>query len=102
MSDRNDRDLMDELGKREARRIRAKNQEDNDRWSGLGMLGLVGWSFVLPMLVIVGVGIWADIQTESAYSWSLMAVFVGAAVGAANAWYWIHHEQQKTEENEDE
>jgi ATP synthase protein I len=98
VSDRNDERILDEIEKREARRVRAQDQDDNDRWSGLGMLGLVGWSFVLPMLVVVGIGIWVDTRTESPYSWSLMAVFVGAVIGGANAWYWIHHEQRKTED----
>ncbi len=98
MSDR-ERELEDELGRKERRRVRAGKRSERS-WFGLGMLGLVGWSFAIPMLVVLAIGIWIDTRYDSPYSWSLMAVFVGAAVGALNAWYWVQHESRKIEEDE--
>ena len=100
MGDR-EQQLEDELRRREQRRLRAKNRQEHS-WFGLGMLGLVGWAFAIPMLAVLGIGIWLDTRLEDAYSWSLMGVFVGAAIGAANAWYWVKNEQRKIEEDERE
>jgi ATP synthase protein I len=83
--------------------MKAKRRgEEGDRWAGLGMIGLVGWAFTIPMLAVVGLGIWVDTQTESPLAWSLMAVFVGAFIGGLNAWYWVRHEERKTQEEENE
>lgn len=98
MNDR-ERHLEEELRRREQRRLHAKKKEEHS-WFGLGMLGLVGWAFAIPMLVVLGIGIWMDSRLDDAYSWSLMGVFVGAAVGGANAWYWVKTEQRKIEEDE--
>ncbi|HKJ85500.1 MAG TPA: AtpZ/AtpI family protein, partial [Spirochaetia bacterium] len=87
------------LEDKERRRIRARASREHS-WFGLGMLGLVGWAFAIPMLAVVAVGIWLDTAYESAYSWSLMGVFVGAAIGGLNAWYWVRNEERKIEEDE--
>ena len=98
MSDR-ERDLEDELQRKERRRIHASRREERS-WFGLGMLGLVGWSFAIPMLAVLAIGIWIDSRHVSPYSWSLMAVFVGVGVGALNAWHWVKHESTRIEEDE--
>ncbi|MFP4114132.1 MAG: AtpZ/AtpI family protein [Spirochaetota bacterium] len=100
MGDR-ERELEEELKARERRRMRAKRRQEHT-WFGLGMLGLVGWAFAIPLLAVLVVGIWLDTRFESAYSWSLMGVFVGAAIGGFNAWYWVKHEERKIEEDEAE
>ena len=100
MRDR-ERQLEEELKERERRRIRAKRRTEHS-WFGLGMLGLVGWAFAIPMLAVLAVGIWLDTRFETPYSWSLMGVFVGAAIGAVNAWYWVKHEERRIEQDEQE
>lgn len=100
MSDR-ERELEEQLKQRERRRLHAKKREEHT-WFGLGMLGLVGWAFAIPLLAVLAVGIWLDTRFESDYSWSLMGVFVGAAIGAVNAWYWVKHEERRIEEDEAE
>ncbi len=98
MSDR-EREMENELRRKERRRMHARRRRERS-WFGLGMLGLVGWSFAIPMLLVLAIGIWVDSTYESPYAWSLMAVFAGAAVGALNAWYWVRHESRKIEEDE--
>ena len=100
MSDR-ERELEEKLRERERRRLHAKRREEHT-WFGLGMLGLVGWAFAIPMLAVLGVGIWLDARFQTPYSWSLMGVFVGAAIGGVNAWYWVRHEERRIEEDEGE
>ncbi len=98
MSD-HEREMERELEKKERRRLHRKRRKERS-WFGLGMLGLVGWAFAIPMLAVLGIGIWLDTRYETQYSWSLMGVFVGAAVGGLNAWYWVRHEERSVEEDE--
>jgi ATP synthase protein I len=103
MSDEHDREFAEKLKRDEQRRMKAvRKRGQGDRWAGLGMIGLVGWAFTIPMLAVVAVGIWLDTQTDTPQSWSLMAVFIGAFIGGLNAWYWVRHEERKTEEEERE
>lgn len=85
----------------ESRRLRAAHRKQRS-WFGLGVFGLVGWAFSIPMLALLGIGIWIDSATTSGYSWALMGVFVGAFLGALNAWVWVRAEQRKLEEDENE
>jgi len=56
------------------------------------MFGLVGWSVAVPTVVLLALGIWIDGQTNSPYSWTLMLLVIGIALGCLNAWYWVKRE----------
>ena len=92
-------EFRSELGKKERRRLAAQNRKDDERWFGLGMLGLVGWSFSIPVLILLALGIWIDATRETDYSWALMFLGIGVIAGAANAWFWIKSEQRRIEED---
>jgi ATP synthase protein I len=59
------------------------------------MFGMVGWAVALPTLMGVAVGVWIDRQVASQYSWTLMLLAVGVALGCWNAWYWVTKESQR-------
>ncbi|MFH1484516.1 MAG: AtpZ/AtpI family protein [Chloroflexota bacterium] len=80
------------MTKDEARKIRARRSRHQSIWLGLGMLGTIGWAVAVPMLVSVALGIWIDRQWPSRYSWTLMLLLAGTAIGCLNAWYWITRE----------
>jgi ATP synthase protein I len=88
------RELDEEVGAREARKIRARGERDRTVWFGLGMFGLVGWSVAIPTLAGVGVGIWLDMTFPGRFSWTLALLLAGATLGCLNAWYWISQEQR--------
>ncbi|MBM4070175.1 MAG: F0F1 ATP synthase subunit [Planctomycetes bacterium] len=88
------RELSEEVGAKEARKIRARRDMDRTIWFGLGMFGLVGWSVAIPTLIGVGLGIWLDLTLPGRFSWTLALLLAGAALGAMNAWYWVSQEQQ--------
>jgi ATP synthase protein I len=91
------RELGKEIARRAERKRRAERQRDSGVWFGLGMFGLVGWSVAIPTLVGVAVGIWIDATWPSAYSWTLMLLVPGLAIGCLNAWYWICRERRHIE-----
>jgi ATP synthase protein I len=73
------------------RKLKAR-QTPKNIWFGLGMFGLVGWSVAIPTLMGVSLGIWIDTHFQSRYSWTLMLLVIGLALGCLNAWYWLHKE----------
>lgn len=86
--------LRDTIGAKEARKLKARREQNRSIWFGLGTFGLVGWSVAIPTLLGVAVGLWIDVTWPSRFSWTLMLLFVGVIVGCLNAWYWIQRESQ--------
>ena len=87
------RNWQRQIGIKSDRKIKARNQPQNI-WFGLGMFGMVGWSVAIPSLLGIGLGVWIDSQLESKYSWTLMLLIIGVALGCFNAWCWISKESQ--------
>ena len=85
-------DFEELVGGKEQRKLKSRANGKESPWFGLGMFGLVGWSVVLPMLFGIFVGGWVDEQWPSQVSWRLTLMFVGLALGCANAWLWIQKE----------
>ncbi|MEQ8235541.1 MAG: AtpZ/AtpI family protein [Syntrophomonadaceae bacterium] len=77
------------------RKIKAKSDGDDTIWFGLGMMGIIGWSIVIPTLLGVAIGSWIDRNYHSGYSWTLMMLILGLIVGSLNAWYWVMKETKK-------
>lgn len=87
--------LIEKVGAKEDRKIRARREKDRGVWFGLGMFGLVGWSVAIPTVIGIGLGIWIDTKWPSPYSWTLMFLIIGVLVGCVNAWYWIKRESKR-------
>lgn len=92
-----DRRLSAHIGRQEARRLRARARKDHAPWVALGLYGVVGWSIVLPTLAGIALGVWIDSAWPSRYSWTLMLLVFGLAVGCWNAWRWVSIEQRAIE-----
>ncbi|MDB4991476.1 MAG: putative F0F1-ATPase subunit [Myxococcaceae bacterium] len=86
------------------RKLKARRTETNPVWSGLGMMGLVGWSVVIPTLLGAALGIWLDRHQTGQRSWTLALLIGGLMVGCFNAWRWVAKEAQAIvdEEGEDD
>jgi ATP synthase protein I len=87
--------LIEKVGAKEDRKIRARREKDRGVWFGLGMFGLVGWSVAIPTVIGIALGIWIDTKWPSPYSWTLMFLIIGVLVGCVNAWYWIKRESKR-------
>lgn len=88
---------VDEIGRRERRKLHARRKGGDVVWFGFGMFGLVGWSVAIPTLVGLVAGIFIDTTYPSRYSWTLMLLLIGVAVGCLNAWYWISRQRREIE-----
>ena len=73
-------------------------------WFGLGMMGLIGWSVVVPTLIGAALGIWLDKRYPGNHSWTLTLLIVGLFIGCLTAWQWVSKEDNamKDQENKNE
>lgn len=93
------------VGEKEARKLRAQGRVTRTVWSGLGMMGLVGWSVAVPTLLGAALGIWLDAHYPGSRSWTLALLIAGLCIGCVNAWHWVakeHREMRKELETKDE
>ncbi|MDV6032774.1 MAG: hypothetical protein F9B45_22345 [Phycisphaera sp. RhM] len=87
-------DLERDVSTREQRKLKARAEVHRTIWFGLGTFGLVGWSVTLPALAGIALGVWIDHRFPSRFSWTLMLLVLGVALGCMNAWRWISRESQ--------
>ena len=48
------------IEKKEKRKLRARDKKYQAVWFGMGLFGVIGWSVMIPTLIGIAVGIWAD------------------------------------------
>jgi ATP synthase protein I len=94
-------ELSRQTGVKAHRKIKARDSKKGRIWYAMGMLGLVGWSVVIPPLVGVLLGSWIDRHLNMDISWTLMLFLIGLGMGLWNAWNWLKHEGMKEEGEQD-
>ena len=80
--------LAGQIGAKAARKLKAR-KSTTGVWFGLGMMGLIGWSVVVPTLLGAALGVWLDKHHPGTHPWTLALMVVGLTVGCLNAWYWV-------------
>ncbi len=87
--------LQRAVDSKSARKLRAQRRGDRSIWFGLGLLGLIGWSVVVPTLIGAAAGRWIDTHHPGGHSWTLALLIVGLILGCAQAYHWIVREEKK-------
>lgn len=87
-------DLAGEVDARVRRKLRARRRERTGVWFGLGMMGLIGWSVVVPTLLGAALGSWLDAQGPGQHRWTLALLVAGLVLGCVNAWHWVAKEDR--------
>ena len=90
-----------QVGSVAARKLKAQRHVTKTVWSGLGMMGLVGWSVAIPTVLGAALGIWLDGAYPSDRSWTLALLVVGLCLGCFNAWHWVQKEDKDIHQPED-
>ena len=90
------------VGELAARKLRAQRHVNKTVWSGLGMMGLIGWSVAIPTLLGAAIGIWLDNHYPGGRSFTLMLLVVGLCLGCFNAWRWLDKEDKEIHRQEDD
>jgi ATP synthase protein I len=83
----------DQVGAKATRKLKARRNTQGV-WFGLGMMGLIGWSVVVPTLLGAALGLWLDKQHPSSHSWTLALLVGGLTLGCFNAWHWVGKEDK--------
>lgn len=97
--------LARQVGAKAARRLKAQRHTARTIWFGLGMMGLIGWSVVVPTLLGAALGVWLDQHYPGPHSWTLTLLFIGLIIGCVNAWHWVAKEDKEIraeQENHDD
>jgi len=81
--------LAKQVAAKAERKLRARRDRAPGVWSGLGMMGLIGWSVVVPTLAGAALGLWLDTRHPGAHPWSLALLMAGLVLGCLNAWRWV-------------
>jgi len=96
------RSFIRKIEKKEKRKLRARGKKNQAIWFGMGLFGVIGWSVMIPTLIGIAVGIWADRRWPGNISWTLTFLFAGIILGCLNAWYWVEKERKEIEEENKE
>jgi len=89
------------VGERAARKLKAQRHVTKTVWSGLGMMGIVGWSVAVPTLLGAAMGLWLDRRYPGGRSWTLALLVAGLAIGCLLAWHWVAAEGRDIREQEE-
>jgi ATP synthase protein I len=92
--------LAAQVGAKAARKLKARRKTAPVVWSGLGMMGLIGWSVVVPTLLGAGLGAWLDEHHPGKHAWTLALLMAGLALGCLNAWHWVANEDKAMRKDE--
>lgn len=87
------------VGQQANRKLRALRNPEGGVWFGLGMMGLIGWSVVVPTLLGAALGQWIDGQHIGGHSWTLALLVAGLLLGCWNAWRWIANQDKAIRED---
>ena len=94
-------EFSQQVGEKAARKLKAQRHVTQTVWSGLGMMGLVGWSVAVPTLLGAALGVWLDQHYPGSRSWTLMLLAIGLGLGCFNAWHWVAKEGREIREQEE-
>lgn len=95
-------EFSQQVGDMAVRKLKAQRHVTKTVWSGLGMMGLVGWSVAVPTLLGAALGLWLDKHYPGSHSWTLALLAIGLGLGCFNAWRWVIKEDKAIHEYEDE
>ncbi len=87
--------LSEKVGAKAALKLKARRSSAQGVWFGLGMMGLIGWSVVVPTLLGAALGIWIDKHHPGRHAWTLALLAAGLAIGCWNAWHWMAKEDKE-------
>ena len=93
--------LAGQVGAKAARKLRAR-KSTSGVWFGLGMMGLIGWSVVVPTLLGTALGLWLDQHHPGKHSWTLALLVAGLVIGCLNAWHWVAKEDKEMREEQED
>ena len=78
--------------RRQQRRERWQREGERSLAQNLAMIGALGWTIVVPILLGIFAGRWLDQTFHSGIFWTLGLLVAGLALGCTFAWRRMHSE----------
>ncbi|MEO8858182.1 MAG: AtpZ/AtpI family protein [Burkholderiaceae bacterium] len=94
--------LAEQVDAKARRKLRSRRRGQPGVWFGLGMMGIVGWSVVVPTLIGAALGRWLDTHYPGSHPWTLALLMAGLVIGCFNAWYWVRNEERAMAQQEED
>lgn len=91
-----------EVGAKVKRKLKAQRSSNQGVWFGLGMMGLIGWSVVVPTLLGAAIGAWLDRNHPGSHSWTLTFMVAGLVLGCWSAWQWVAKEDKAMRDEQED
>jgi len=98
---KNDPTFAEQVDATATRKLKARRDSSQGVWFGLGMMGLIGWSVVVPTLLGAALGNWLDKQHPGQHSWTLALLVAGLCLGCLNAWRWVASQDQAMRDDQE-
>lgn len=95
-------EFVRQVGGKAARKLKAQRKASQSIWFGFGMMGIIGWSVVVPTLLGAALGVWLDKRQPGRHSWTLMLLAIGLVIGCVNAWHWVSKEDREMRDDDRE
>jgi ATP synthase protein I len=89
------------VGAKASRKIKARRDAAHGVWSGLGMMGLIGWGVAIPTLLGAALGLWLDRRYPGQHPWTLALLVAGLVIGCLNAWRWVAKEDEAMRDDQE-
>lgn len=100
---KNHTNFIKKVGVKANRKLKAQRSATHGVWFGLGMMGLIGWSVVVPTLLGAALGLWLDKHYPSPqHHWTLALLMAGLMIGCFNAWLWVAKEDKAMRDEREE
>lgn len=90
-----------QIAEKEKRKLKSLRNKNNV-WFGLGMMGMIGWSVVVPAVLGALSGLWLDKKYPQTFSWTLTLLIAGLVTGSVIAWYWVDKEDKEMHQNKEQ
>lgn len=98
---RNTNEFSKKVGEKAQSKLKALHNDKRSVWFGLGMMGIVGWTIVVPTVLGALLGIWLDKKYPETFSWTLTGLILGLLAGCLIAWRWVNKEHKEINQNND-
>jgi ATP synthase protein I len=82
--------LLGSIRQLTARRERARREGEPSLGRYLAQVGVLGWTIVLPTLLLMFAGRWLDQRLGTGIFWTAPSLMLGLAIGCWSAWRWMH------------
>ena len=94
--------FAEQVGAKAARKLKARRNATQGVWFGLGMMGLIGWSVVVPTLLGAALGLWLDKHYPGGHSWTLALLVAGLVDRLSECWHWVAKEDKAMRDEQED